>query len=328
MEMRDMYRYSRVLLAFIILLLAACSQKKKQTTGEDEVDLTAFINYFPEQKLPYQLTDTTLAKKTADSLRISGKTIGLFVPDSLLRPFFGKDAKPQFYPLARNTVKDAETYLFLKAVQGAKREALLLVFEKDSFVTGLPLVQLNGPAAAGEQQIANMDSRYTLTLLRQRSGDGQLIYNKKVYVYNPEGLFTLILTESNDHRSKPPPLVNPIDTLKAAHKWAGDYTQDKRNIVSFRDGSKPGTLQVFVHFEKDNGQCRGEIKGLATVTGAHTLRFTESNGTCAIEFSFSGNTVRMKELEGCGSYRDIKCFFEGSYTRKKKSNTSPKPKKK
>jgi hypothetical protein len=35
----------------------------------------------------------------------------------------------------------------------------------------------------------------------------------------------------------------------------------------------------------------------------------------------------MKEVEGCGSYRDIKCFFEGSFPKKKE--VKPKaPKKK
>jgi hypothetical protein len=33
----------------------------------------------------------------------------------------------------------------------------------------------------------------------------------------------------------------------------------------------------------------------------------------------------MKEVEGCGNHRDIKCFFEGTYPRKKeKPKTSKK----
>ncbi len=64
------------------------------------------------------------------------------------------------------------------------------------------------------------------------------------------------------------------------------------------------------------------------LTGANSGRFTENNGTCAIEFNFSGNSVKLKEVEGCGSYRDIKCFFEGSYIRKKKPVTTGTKKKK
>jgi hypothetical protein len=166
----------------------------------------------------------------------------------------------------------------------------------------------------------NIDSRYTITTLRQKTaGDGQVAYNKKVFVYNSAGLFNLILTESNDQNSGENAVINPVDTMASLNKWAGDYYQDKRNMVSFRDGRKAGTLLFFVHFEKDGATCNGELKGEAVLGPGNTARFAENNGTCAIDFIFSGNTVRMKELEGCGSYRDIKCFFEGGYTRKKKT---------
>jgi hypothetical protein len=31
----------------------------------------------------------------------------------------------------------------------------------------------------------------------------------------------------------------------------------------------------------------------------------------------------MKELEGCGNHRDIKCFFEGSFARQKEIKKKP-----
>jgi hypothetical protein len=36
-----------------------------------------------------------------------------------------------------------------------------------------------------------------------------------------------------------------------------------------------------------------------------------------VEFTFTGGKVTMKEKGGCGAYRDIQCFFEGSYWKKK-----------
>ncbi|WP_052955770.1 hypothetical protein [Flavihumibacter petaseus] len=324
-----MLRNYRTLVVFVLVVLAACSTKKKDMKDGDSVELSDFIAFFPEQDLPIQITDSGLTRKISDSLRIGNKVFSQFVPDSVLRPVFGKGVKPSCYPIGKISVKDGETYLFLRSVSGTKKAATLLVFDKDSFVTSLPLITLNGAPRGNEKLVANMDTRYTVTTLRQVIGPtGQTAYAKKVYVYNPEGLFTLILTESNDQNAAPPPLINPIDTMKAAHKWAGDYLQDKRNIVSFRDGRKTGTLQFFIHFEKDNGQCKGELKGDATITGANTVRFIENNGTCALDFQFSGNTVRIKEQQGCGSYRDIKCFFEGQYTRKKKPSPAPTRKKK
>ena len=35
----------------------------------------------------------------------------------------------------------------------------------------------------------------------------------------------------------------------------------------------------------------------------------------------------MKELEGCGNHRDIRCYFDGVYNKQKEINTKPaKPK--
>ena len=47
-----------------------------------------------------------------------------------------------------------------------------------------------------------------------------------------------------------------------------------------------------------------------------TAEYKAPGNPCALEFVFSGNSVTMKETGGCGTYRDIKCFFEGTYARK------------
>lgn len=325
-----MLRRSPVLWLFFLVVLAGCSQKKKQLTDDSTVTVKEFIEFFPELPLPVQLADSSLTKKPGDSLRIGNKVFSQFVPDSVTGLLAVKGVRPQLFPIGKVTVADGETYLFVRSFAGAKKAALALVFDKDSFVTALPLLSLSAAPRANDLSSAIMDARYTIALNRQQvAADGRLTYNKKVYVYNTEGLFTLILTESNAAATGAnTELLNPVDTLLASHKLTGDYRQDKRNLVSIRDGSKPGRLLFFIHFEKDGGACKGELKGEMSISGNHSGRFTENNGTCAIEFTFSGNTVRLKELEGCGSYRDIKCFFEGSYIRKNKPAPAGNKKKK
>lgn len=323
-----MYLNYRAILIILLFSLFGCKEKKKQMLDTEKVEVADFIEFFPDLKLPYQLADTSLLRKSPDSLRIGNKIFSQFVPDSVLRPVFGKTGKPRLFPLGKSVVKDGETYLFIKAEQGARRAGYILVFNEEKFVTSMPAIQINGTPRPNDHSVANFDSKYTITTLRQKTaGDGQITYSKKVYVYNTAGVFTLILTESNDQEAATKKIINPIDTLSSSHKLAGDYLQGARNIVSFRNGKSSGSLYFFIHFEKDGGDCRGELKGEARLTGANSARFTEGNGPCVIDFTFSGNTVRMKEVEGCGSYRDIKCFFEGSYTRKKKA-TSPGRKKK
>ncbi|MFT4023218.1 MAG: hypothetical protein QM664_05470 [Flavihumibacter sp.] len=299
-------------------------------TDDSTVTVNEFIDFFPELTLPVQLVDSSLTRKPDDSLRIGNKIFSQFVPDSVTSLLAVKGARAQLFPIGKVTVAGGETYLFVRSFAGAKKAAAALVFDKDSFVTSLPLLGLTAGLRANDLSSAVMDNRYTLTSTRQQvAATGQVTYNKEVYVYNTEGLFTLILKESNaGSGGASAALLNPVDTLKASHKLAGDYLQDKKNLVSIRDGSKPGRLLFFIHFEKDGGNCKGELKGEMALTGAHSAKFTENNGTCAIEFSFSGNTVRLKEMEGCGSYRDIKCFFEGSYTKKTKTAVTGSKKKK
>jgi hypothetical protein len=315
-----MHWKTHLLTIFLFIGMAACTSKKKQLLDTEEVVVTEFIDFFPETKLPFHLSDTILVKKSPDSLRIGNKIFSQFVPDSVMRPVFGKQSKPQLYPIGKIIVKDGETYLLVKSAMGTKRAAYALVFEQDSFKAALPLVISSSTPPKNELKVANIDSRYTITTVSQRTApDGQVLYHKDVYIYNPEGIFMLILTESNDQANKKGKLLNPIDTLAATHKLAGDYLGAARNLVSFRDGHRKGYLSFFVHFEKEQGECIGELKGDAKITGPNTARYTENNGPCVIDFTFSGNTVTMKEVEGCGSYRDIKCFFEGKYTRKKKA---------
>jgi hypothetical protein len=324
-----MHWKTRLLIICVLFGLAGCTSKKKQLLDTEEVVVSEFIEFFPAIKLPFHLADTMLTKKSPDSLRIGNKIFSQFVPDSVLQPVFGKKTKPQLYPIGKMEVKDAETYLLVKAALGAKRAAYALVFEQDSFKAALPLVISSSIPVKNEQKVANIDSRYTITTVQQRiAPDGQILYHKDVFIYNPEGIFMLILTESNDQANKKGKLINPIDTLPATSKHAGDYLGESRNLVSFRDSHRKGYLSFFVHFEKDKGECIGELKGDAKITGANSARYTENNGPCVIDFTFSGNTVTMKELEGCGSYRDIKCFFEGKYTRKKKAAAPASRKKK
>ena len=324
-----MHWKTRLLIICVLFGLAGCTSKKKQLLDTEEVVVSEFIEFFPAIKLPFHLADTMLTKKSPDSLRIGNKIFSQFVPDSVLQPVFGKKTKPQLYPIGKMEVKDAETYLLVKAALGAKRAAYALVFEQDSFKAALPLVISSSTPVKNEQKVANIDSRYTITTVQQRiAPDGQILYHKDVFIYNPEGIFMLILTESNDQANKKGKLINPIDTLPATSKHAGDYLGESRNLVSFRDSHRKGYLSFFVHFEKDKGECIGELKGDAKITGANSARYTENNGPCVIDFTFSGKTVTMKELEGCGSYRDIKCFFEGKYTRKKKAAAPASRKKK
>lgn len=305
-----------LLLSVLMGLLLSCKHKKASLADNAEVDVRDFIEFFQPLKLPYQVSDTILTRHASESLRIGNKSFEQFIPDTLITKYFGKTVKPRLYASGKVAVKKNETYFFVKALAPAKKLFYVLVFDKDNqFKAGMPLIIYDG--APRISWLAGMDAKYTISFTRQRkSMDGQVLYKKDAYVYS-EGAFILILTESNESSPKTLPVINPIDTLSHKRKFTGDYVQDKRNFISVRDGKDASHILFFVHFEKANGTCRGELKGQARFTNATTAQYRSNSDPCAVEFSFSSTAVRMKELGGCGNHRDIKCYFEGQYSKRK-----------
>lgn len=308
-----------VLIPFLILL-AACKQKKASLQDGEELEANEFVEFFPEVTLPYVVADTSLLKKESDSMRIGNQIFAGFVPDSILTNEFGKTAKPMLYPLGRVTEKNNETYLFVKAVAGNKRVGYLLCFNKDNqFLSSIALVR------TGFNKFTNafgsLDKKFQVTTYREiKKEDNETGYKKNVYIYSSSSnSFMLILTEPNEDIFDV--IINPIDTLPKKNKVSGDYVQNKNNIVSIRDGKDPSNILFFVHFEKDNATCNGELKGAAKFISENIAQYKESGNPCTIQFDFKGNVVTMKEIEGCGSFRDIKCFFDGKFTRKKEQTS-------
>jgi hypothetical protein len=311
-----------VFLLAIPFILGSCKARKKPLTDSEVVDVKDFIAFFDESRLPFQIGDSTLQAEESDSLAISYKVFSRFVRDTLLAKAFGKKHHPEIFPLGKISVKDGETYLFVKAVNSDRQMAYILAFDpKNKFQAGMPVLQaLEGNPT---HTTVTMDSRYTLTTFTQhKKPDGSPYYRKEAYVFNNAGMFMLILTESNDVTSVRNRLINPIDTLPRKNRLAGDYIRDKNNLVSVRDGRSSSQLLVFIHFETDDGGCKGELKGYAKLVNPNKAVYHEQGDPCVLEMLFSGNRVSLKE-EGCGAHRDIKCFFEGSFTRKTPLKPSP-----
>lgn len=289
-------------------------------TGEEPVNVEDFIDFFPPAELPITIADTTIVKKVADSALISYKIFTQFIPDSILEKDFGKN-KPKLYALARAKEKGKETYLFVKAVSGTKRVGYLVTFDKkNNYLNTLPIVR-KGFDNTYSFASGSLDKKYQITTYREKkTKTGESNFKRNVYIYNSASNdFTLILTEPNEEFFQE--IINPIDTLPQKNKYTGDYEYDKKNFISFRDGKTPSETIFFVHFEKSNGECVGELKGKARFVSAKKAIYNQNGNPCTLEFTFTPTAVVMKELEGCGSYRDIKCFFEGTYPKKKRKQT-------
>jgi hypothetical protein len=312
------------LLTVALLILFSCKSKRTSLADDQSVTSDEFVEFFPDLRLPFTIADSVLLKKSNDSLLIGYKTFTQLTSDTVLSRHFGSNARPKLYPVGKVPVKKAETYLIIKAITADKKGVYLLAFDKKNvFKASMPLlIRDNDPQTV---QTGGMDSRYTIYTNRLvKKADGTSTYRKNAYVYNSEGMYTQILTESNEEASANSAVVNPIDTFTRRHKYAGDYIKDKRNMIAVRDGRNGKGIRFFVHLEKEQGACKGELRGEASFTQPNIAVYRENGDPCVLQFVFTASSVSMKELEGCGNYREIKCFFEGSFPKKKE----PKPKKK
>lgn len=300
---------------FFALAMQACKGGNKQVSREEIVTVKEFVAQFPEIKLPYTAGDTSLKTAKNDSNFISYKTFAALLPDSIFHSVFGKNGKPRIYPVGRSTDKNKETYLVAKAVSPAARALYVLVLS-DARKLLAAMTLLVGDDNENTEQSVLIDNRYSISLNRQRKlPDGRTLYKKTAWAYiSGSKAFSLILTETNEAETKHE-LQNPIDTLPGKHKLSGDYLQNKLNLVSVRDGRNEKELRIFVHFEKDNGSCKGELKGEAKLIAPNKAVYHPSGDPCELTLHFEGNKVSLSE-EGCGSHRDIKCFFDGTFTRK------------
>jgi hypothetical protein len=317
-------RLLKMVLVLVLFAVFMCCRHKSSDGGSEEKKITPgdFQEMFHTLNLPVNFADSILSKKPTDSF-LSYTVFSQFIADSLVQRHFGKSIKPRLYASGKLVVKNAETYLFIKALSPSKKILYLVCLDKDvKFRTGMPVLIRDDDT--GIRYGALIDNKYAISVSRfRKDNDGRTFFVRTVYVYNDEGVFTLIMRESNEGKPRTSQIYNPIDTFAHKHKFTGDYIQDKRNFISFRDGKNNSVLRFFVHFEKDNGNCKGELKGEARFVSSAVARYIANGDPCSLEFNFNEKKVRMKELEGCGNHRDIRCYFDGVYEKRKESNAKP-----
>jgi hypothetical protein len=314
------------LLLFVLVLLSNCKQNKKSAiTGDGPVAVSDFLNFFKKVKLSYQFTDSILHRKEKDSTSISYKVFAQFVPDTLFNKYYGKGAKPKIYPLAKVEVKEGETYLFVKTNLSDKKAVYVLGFDKKKeFLAGFSILR-SDPKSSSLQTVV-FDKNYSLAkTIYKKNNDGSSSEGRDVYILNEDAkFFMLIMTDNFD--DKITELMNPIDTMPRKHKLSGDYGSGKMNLVSIRDGRLKDQLTFFVHFEKNGGDCSGELKGELVMLTPTTGEYRVSGDPCVLKFNFSANSISLKETS-CGSRRELNCLFDGSFAKKKyiKPAVVPKP---
>ena len=307
-----------------LLILVSCKGKIAPLSGDEPVSAKEFMNAFPVLTLPYTVADTNI-QKIADSTVISRAVFTQFIPESSLQVFLNPDATTlEINPVGR-IEKEDEKYLLATITQGKKIILITVVLDKKKkYLAALQLfVNRNND---GYTHSVTINREPTFTISRERSTDNNTVqqYTHTGYAYNNgSGTFIKVVDDSNEGKKKNDAIINPIDTLPRKKKYSGDYAGDKKNFISVRDGKNATTYDFFMHFEKNDGDCIGELKGEMTMRDETKAYFHENGGPCVIDFTFDDNEITIKEQGNCGNHRGIKCYFDDTYHKKRIS----KPKK-
>lgn len=300
-------------------ILAGCKSKQTHKAGDRPVTFADFRTLFPERQVPYKLSaDSLRQQRPADSLALKPDVLKQFLTDTLAGTDFPKPAAVRYFPLAHLEGANLHYFVVLAADRATSAAYLCFTDPKGKYLNRALVASKSTGSSQGMS--FNLDSRHLIKISTEKElGPSRTALKEDFYTAGADGKLTLIMTNSNEPTTAGQ-IFNPIDTLPRKHKYSADYTSGDMSIVSIRDGQDPKTFQFFITFSKDNGACKGELTGTGHFTGSNKGEYKDKESSCGISFQFSSSRVNIREIGGCGAYRGIKCFFEGSFTKKKKTD--------
>jgi hypothetical protein len=313
------------LVFFALISAIACTHKKADLSGEEPVKINDFLEAFPIITLPYTVADTNVSK-AVDTIVISHKVFTSFIPDSTLTKLISAEKKSVIKPFGKID-KQKETYLLATFTHNKTTKLAVFVFDKkNNFLAAKELLSSIDNDEYTHSLMINKEPTFLLS--REKTGsDKQLQYTRTGWVYGSGSSFMVVINDGNESENKRNTIIDPIDTLPKKNKLSGNYVQDKKNFISIRDGKNVNSYLFFIHFEKKDGNCSGELKGTLHMRTPTTAVYSESGDPCIIDFSINGNTIEVKEQGSCGNRRGMECFFDDSFTKRREPKAKASKKK-
>jgi len=310
-------------IVIIIMSTFGCKSKEKNKVEQPSESNDVF-NAYSSLKLPFTVTDTTITE-LADTGTISYPVFAQFVSDTMLNDPFGKNRKLSIYPVGKIEQKGKESYLVTLVKDKNHSAVYLSVYDKKKFVVSMPLLQSD---ADNINNSASIDKKLSIVLNKEWTVKNDLFYKRTIYAYNNAGVFTTVLTETNEDLSSGTGALNPLDTFPKKNKYSGDYIKGSKSVLYIRDGKTAGQYLFYVHFQTDDKDdpCVGELKGSLQMVSDKAGIYNGNGDPCVLNMTFAGNEVKVKETGSCGNYRGIKCFFNDTYTKKKQPKNGVKKK--
>jgi len=312
-----MRKWSLIGMCFLIF---SCGEKKTDLSGNTPIKINDFNKVFKNTELPVSISDTSLNHEL-DTLVIQRKALAQFVPDSIIDQFIAPANKNKavIHPLIR-IEQETEYYLLLNIKYPKKHDIVALVFNKKNKYLDFQSITefLNENKSSSQYEKKLNINREPSFLVEENviSSEGESTYEKNAWAYS-DGNFKLIYFDSNKTPENKV-IINPIDTIQSKNIYSGNYGTDAKNFIALRDNGAPNKYQFFIHFEKRNGSCVGELKGVLNFNN-NTATYSEKGDACIVHFSITGNNIAIKEDGNCGNHRGMKCYFNDKFDKVRKS---------
>jgi hypothetical protein len=309
----------RYLSNFLILLaLIGCAETKTDLSGNTPLKINDFNAAFKNIDLPIRINDTNLVAFT-DTVEIGRKALAQFLPDSVVDAIAPKLLKNASIFTVGKIEKETEYYLLLNNKDAKKQTVSVITFSKKNVFLGYQILTQfdltqKGSQFYGKTLLINKEPTFLIEENKLDPEQG-LTHEKKGWAYTEQG-FRLIYLDANIKPAQKA-ILNPIDTLPTLNTYSGDYARDKKNFISLRDFGDANKYQFFLHFEKKEGSCVGELKGLLNFN-KNQATYSEKGDPCTIQFTITGNIIKIKEDGNCGNHRNMTCYFNDSYDKKRK----------
>ncbi|HRH59872.1 MAG TPA: hypothetical protein PL045_04835, partial [Chitinophagaceae bacterium] len=136
------------LLLFIsaITFFVSCKDKTVSLSGTDKVEFKDFAAAFKQVSFPYRISDTNYVK-VADTLTISYTVLTEFVPDSVMKKLFPKNAEKLKIHPAGKIEKENELYLLANIASAKKTTLIAFLFNKEEAAKYLSNIVLLKPVS-------------------------------------------------------------------------------------------------------------------------------------------------------------------------------------
>jgi hypothetical protein len=300
------------------LALIGCAETKTDLSGNTPLKINDFNAAFKNIDLPIRINDTNLVAFT-DTVEIGRKALAQFLPDSVVDAIAPKVLKNASIFTVGKIEKETEYYLLLNNKDAKKQTVSVITFSKKNVFLGYQILTQfdltqKGSQFYGKTLLINKEPTFLIEENKLDPEQG-LTHEKKGWAYTEQG-FRLIYLDANIKPAQKA-IINPIDTLPTLNIYSGDYARDKKNFISLRDFGDANKYQFFLHFEKKEGSCVGELKGLLNFN-KNQATYSEKGDPCTIQFTITGNIIKIKEDGNCGNHRNMTCYFNDSYDKKRK----------